>query len=212
MSGNWQQSSPASALGGNPFAEGVNPYAAPREAGYYVPPQSGASAPFAGLWRQGNQLVMHKLAPLPDICLKSNQPATRRLKRKLSWHHPAVYLAILAHLLIYVIVALVIRKTATIHIPLTEEWFAIRRRRMLFSWGAILLSMMLFAVSVSVIDREAWAPLVLIVSLLLFLAAAIYGLLSCRLVWPKRMTDDYIWLKGVHQEFLDRLEPWQWNL
>jgi hypothetical protein len=52
----------------------------------------------------------------------------------------------------------------------------------------------------------------IIFSIVLFLGAAIYGLVSCRMVWPKRMTGDYIWLKGVHGAFLDRLEPWQWNL
>jgi H+/Cl- antiporter ClcA len=182
-------------------------------AGYFPPSgPSSAGPPFAGLWRQGNVLVMHKLAPLPDICLKSNQPAMRRLKRSLSWHHPAVFLIILVHILIYIVVALVVRKTAKIHIPLTEEWFAIRRRRMILSWSMILLSVVMFGAAVSVVDQQAWAPWILIIAIFLGLGAAIYGLLACRLVWPKRMTDEYIWLKGVHSDYLARLEVWPYNV
>jgi hypothetical protein len=197
--------------GVDPFADSLNPYAAPRVEGYY-PPQMDANAPFAGLWRQGNLLVMHRNAPLPNICLKSNEAATGRLKRNLSWHHPAIYLIILLHLFIYLVVALIVRKTATIYIPLTEEWLARRRRRMLFAWAAVLASFLLFGFAVSRVDHEQWAPLAMILAILLALAAAIYGLVACRLVWPKRMTDQYIWLKGVHPNFLNRLEAWQWNL
>jgi hypothetical protein len=203
---------PSSNPGGNPFAEQVNPYEAPREVGYQP-----LSAPpgFAGLWRQGNVLVMHKLAPLPNVCLKSNQPATGRLKRSLSWHHPAIYLLILLHLLIYIVVALIVRKTATIQIGLSDEWFARRRRRMLTAWALIFLSIGLFiggAFHIDGANGEVWPALLMIFSIVLLLGAAIYGLVSCRMVWPQRMTGDYIWLKGVNAEFLNRLEPWQWNL
>jgi hypothetical protein len=204
--------SPQFPQGGNPFAEPVNPYAAPREAGYFAPAQPGNLAPFAGLWRQDNLLVMHKLAPLPDICLKSNQPATRRLKRSLSWHHPAVYLVILLHLFLYIIVALIVRKTATIHIALTEEWFAIRRRRMLIAWGLVGASFLMFCGGIAIAEQAEWAPFLIIASIPLGLGAAIFGLMGCRMVWPKRITDQYVWLKGVHPDFLNRLEAWQWNV
>jgi hypothetical protein len=43
------------------------------------------------------------------------------------------------------------------------------------------------------------------------LFAAIYGLTSCRLVHPKKITDEHIWLKGVHPEFLASLPAWPYG-
>jgi hypothetical protein len=198
---------------GNPFADQpVNPYAAPQQTGYYPQQLPPRLSPFAGLWRDGHLLVMHKLAPLPDICVLSNEPATQRLKRKLYWHHPAVYLALLVNLIVYAVVAMILTKKATIQLPLTDAWLAIRRRRMIFAWSLVLISVVLFAVAVPQVDRADWGPFVLIGSVLLGLGAAIYGLVACRLVSPKRMTDDYIWLKGVHPDFLNRLEQWPYHI
>jgi hypothetical protein len=207
----WAQLAPQQA---NPFAEvAVNPYAAPNVPQGYTP-HTPTGPPFAGLWRQGKLLVMHKLAPLPDICLKSNLPATGRLKRKLQWHHPAISITILAGLLVYVILALILTKRATIQIPLTDEWFAIRLRRILFAWGLGLVSIVLLVAGIAFVDQgEATVPAIAIMLAgVLFLAGLIYGQYAPALVSPKRMTDDYIWLKGVHPDFLDRLEVWQWQI
>lgn len=192
----------------NPYAN-VNPYAAPQIGTYSAQP--AMQQPFAGLWRQDKLLVMHRSAPLPDICLKSNQKATQRLKRSLSWHHPAVYFLVLIHILLYVVVALVIRKTAVIHIGLSDEWIAIRRRRMMIAWGLVLLGIVTAFATIPLAEFE-WSPLLILAGIVLFLGGTIYGVAACRLVVPKRMTDEYIWLKGVHPEFLARLEPWMWNV
>jgi len=199
---------------GNPFAEQVNPYAAPQSAGYFGAQASGPLPPFAGLWRQGNLLVMHKLAPLPDICLKSNQPATRRLKRSLAWHHPAVFLALIVNIFVYAVIALITQKKATIHMPLSEEWFAIRRRRILFAWGLALASIALFVAGIVFSGPQGEGASLALSGLafFLFLGSLIYGLIASRMVWPKRITDEYIWLKGVHPDYLNRLEHWGWNI
>jgi hypothetical protein len=198
----------------NPFADPKNPYAAPQLGGYYQPtPQPGNLPPFAGLWRQGNLLVMHKHAPLPDICVKSNLPATKRLKRNLSWHHPLVFLAVLVHIILYVVIALIVRKTATIYIAMTDEWFAIRRQRMMIAWSVVGLSVLMFFAGMVLVTNEVdWGAIPLVLSFLVFLGGLIYGLVACRMVTPKRMTDEYIWLKGVHPEFLNRLEIWPYNI
>jgi len=204
-----RQPAPQITAGANPFAEEVNPYASPREVGYY--PQLAIGQPFAGLWRQGDMLVMHTSAPLPDICVKSNEPAARRLKRSLSWHHPAIFLLLLISPLIYIIVALILRKSATLYIPLTEEWFARRRRRMLFAWVAALLSGCLFFAGLAYLDEPS-AVWVVIFAIVVGVSATFYGVLGCRLVYAHRITDQYVWVRGVHPGFLERLEAWQWNI
>src|SRR3954464_15581653 len=68
------------------------------EDGYVLP------TPPDGVWRDGPILVMHKIAPLPDYCIKCNSPANGlRIRRKLSWHHPALYILVFGAALFYVI-------------------------------------------------------------------------------------------------------------
>lgn len=214
MSGYPQQYPGSPAPSGNPFAEQVNPYAAPQMAGYQQSAPAMPPSKFPGLWRQGNVLVMHKHAPLPDICLKSNLPATRRIKRNLQWHHPAIALSILAGLLIYVILALILTKRATIHVPLTEEWYERRKRRMIFSWvaGLVFIGLMVLGIALLVQTEEGMYALLLLFGFIGGLITLIVGTNMVGLVTPKRITDDYVWLKGVHPDFLNRLDVWMWNV
>jgi hypothetical protein len=201
---------------GNPFAGEANPYAAPQLGGYYqpVPQQPAQLPPFAGLWRQGNVMVMHRHAPLPDICLKSNQPTQKRLKRNLQWHHPAIALTILAGVLIYIILAAILTKRATILVPLTEEWFRRRRTRLLVAWltGLAGLGLMVLGFVMLADSEEGMYALLLVAGLVVALGALIFGQYACAMVRPTRMTDEYLWLKGVHPEYLNRLEPWPYNI
>jgi hypothetical protein len=196
------------------YPQQVNPYAAPQAVVYQPTTAAGLASQFPGLWRQGNVLVMHKQAPLPDICLMSNQQATRRLKRNLQWHHPAIALSILAGVLIYVILALILTKRATIYVPLTEEWYERRKRRMIFSWvaGLVFVGMMVLGLVLAIQLEDGVYALLLLFGFIGGLVTLIVGTSLVGLVTPKRITDDYVWLKGVHPDFLNRLEPWMWNV
>ncbi len=72
--------------------------------------------------------------------MKSNEPTESRLKRKLYWHHPLVYLFILVNLLIYAIIAIATRKSATIQLPLAERYKKRRILNMIIAWGFVLAS------------------------------------------------------------------------
>lgn len=89
-----------------------------------------------GVWRKGNLLVLHQRAQLPPICVKSGVASTSWLKRNLSWHHPLCYLALLGGLIPFVVIALVLTKKATIHVGLSDEWSARRKRFIAIGWGA----------------------------------------------------------------------------
>ncbi|MFO0906094.1 MAG: hypothetical protein U0939_24010 [Pirellulales bacterium] len=190
---------------------GQNPYAAPAVANPYAAPTLAPQSMQGGVWRQGNLLVMHREAPLPPRCVKTNQPATGTLKRKLYWHHPAIYAALLLNLIIYAILAAVLSKRATIHIGLSEAGFARRRRTMLIAWLGVLGSIGAFFAAFT-LDPETNPvfPWLLLGGIFGFLGFLIYGLVAARLVHPKKMDDNYIWLKGVHPDYLNELPPWPW--
>src|SRR4051812_23147650 len=191
----------------------LNPYAAPQIAGGYAPvPLTGS---FPGLWRQGKVLVMHKMAPLPPICVKSGQPATQWLKRHLQWHEPWLALTILIGVLIYVIIALIMTKRATIMIGLSDEWAARRKTRILV---ALVLALLGIGAGVAGVvlgsqgpGQEGWFGL-LVLALIVLIGDALYAQYACRLVHPQRITDQYVWLKGVHPSFLDQLPLWPYGI
>jgi len=164
-----------------------------------------------GLWRKGNILVMWKGSQLPARCVKSNQPTDRRLKRSLYWHHPAIYLSILISIWIYIILALVLRKSATIYIGLSDEWFAKRHRAMFIGWLLVLAGITMFVLGVGSVDRSHTFPWMLLASPFVFVGGAIYGLLAARMVAPQRISNDYVWLKGVHPDFLADLPEWPYH-
>lgn len=189
----------------------LNPYASPQiGGGNFVPQQAGLE----GLWREGNLLVMHKAAPLPPICVKSGEAATQWLKRKLVWHPPWIFALILLHVFLYAIVALILQKRATIHIGLTDEWFARRRTRMLMATGICLSGILVGVAGIAMKNREPNSDylMLLLPAMILLLGGLIYGLIASRLVSAQRITDQYIWLKGVHPSFLDRLPSWPYGV
>lgn len=184
-----------------------NPYAPPKVAPPIIDNRMGESK---GLWRKGHLLVLHKHAPLPARCVKSNMPADRRLKRNLYWHHPAIYLAVFIGVLVYIILAVVLRKTATINIGLSEEWFARRRRAIAMGWLLALGSIGAFSFGVARADQD-WSVWLIGLSPLVFLVGALYGLIGARMVVAQRISDDYVWIKGVCPDYLDGLPNWPYT-
>lgn len=186
------------------MSESFNPYQSPQ-----APPAQSFGPPFdqqaaiAGVWRKGDLLVMDKRAQLPNVCVKSNLPAERFLKRKLAWHHPLISISILASPLIYIILAAILTKRATIHIGLTEEWHARRRTRLIVTWLLILTSAAMLVGGFVLVDQmRDVAPLMFLGALILFIAGLIFGVVATRLVTPTKITDDLVFIKGVHPDFL----------
>lgn len=185
-----------------------NPYAAPQAGLTSVGGKLGAGGD-GGLWRKANLLVMHKQAELPDRCVKSNQPAHGgRLRRKLNWHHPGVYFTLLISIWIYVLVAIFVTKKATINIGLSEAWFARRRTAMIVSWSLVLAGIGLIVVGIVAFERTPAFGLLIALGIIGMLGAAIYGLVAARMVAASRITDEYVWLKGVHPDYLRDLPTW----
>lgn len=156
------------------------------------------------IWRSKSVLVMTKQTELPDRCVKCNAPAPLKLKRNLRWHHPALYILIIVGFLFYFIIAMVLSKTATIHVGLCETHAASRKRDMFITWMLVLLSFASFVLAVAIEDLSF-----LFVGLMLFLGAVIYGTVKTRVVTPKRIDDHYVWLNGVNANYLHQFPEWR---
>jgi uncharacterized membrane protein len=167
---------------------------------FFPPPSHNLDS----IWRKKKVLVMTKQALLPDRCVKCNAPADTKLKRKLSWHHPAIYILAFIGFLLYVIVALVTRKSATIDIGLCERHAAARKRDLLITW-ALGLSFVLSWVIAAMLDDGTF----MLIGLALMFATAIYGIVRVRMVAPTRIDDHFVWLNGVHPNYLQQFPEWR---
>jgi len=167
---------------------------------YFPPPTHGLNT----IWRNNSVLVMTKEALLPNRCIKCNAPADEQLKRKLTWHHPALYLLALASLLIYIVVALVVRKTATVNVGLCEDHSSARRRNILINWALGLTSVAGFTAAVMFEDGS-----LAVLGAVLLLATAIYGIVTLRVVVPTKIDDYFVWLKGINGSYLQEFPEWR---
>lgn len=163
--------------------------------------------PTSGVWRDGNRLVMSKDARLPYICVKTNKAADGWLRRKLSWHNPLIYLSILGGLLIYVVLALVLRHTADIQIGLCRERILRRRWMIAGAWLAAVMGLVLIAVGIANAQPGNSAWIVSVVGVVTLLAGLLIGAILVPVVTPARITSRYVWLKGVNPVFLASLPP-----
>ena len=150
------------------------------------------------IWRSEKFLVLRKDTALPPRCVKCNAPQHgNKIKRRLFWHPPWIYILIPAGLLVYAIVATVIGKRAIVDVGLCVEHRRLRMRDLFVTWFLILLCLSAFGYAI-VASNGWWA----LVGLGLLFAAAIYGAIRTTIVGPKRIDDNFAWLKGVGPEFL----------
>jgi len=168
----------------------------------YAPPKSltgDLPSNTEELWNDGKTLVMTHKATLPDRCIKCNQPAEGyRLKRHLVWHSPWLYLLILIQILLYIIVALIVRKRATIEIGLCKKHRRIRKNSILINWLIFLLGLAGLFLGLSLPNMT-----LLIVGVGLVLVSLVVSLSqTITMVYPQRINNEYIWLRGVSKKFI----------
>lgn len=174
-----------------PIAAPVIPYATP--AGI------GASN---DVWREDGVLIARKGATLPSRCVKCNTLVSgESIRKKYSWHHPAILLIVLVNLLIYVIVALIVQKRGTIYIFVCPKH---RRLRMTmislgWLWGLGGLALVILGAA----NGSGWLA---ISGIAVFFAGIIAAILS-RQLYPKKIDDHFLWLKGACPAFMQEISP-----
>jgi len=171
------------------------------EDGYVLP----LPPAIGGIWRDKSTLVMTKDASLPDRCVKCNAPANGvRLKRKLAWHSPVLYLVIFFALLIYVILAAILSKRATVYIGLCNQHFQRRRKQKVIGW--LLLAI---GVVVPILAIAYDYPILGLLGFAVFLFAVVWLVVVSRVVVVKKIDDQLVWLNGINSNYLAQFPAWQ---
>jgi hypothetical protein len=130
-------------------------------------------------------------------------PTHLRLKRRLTWHHPLLYILVFVALLIYLIVAMVVRKAATIEIGLCDEHLSKRRRDLRITIGLVVAGLIGLGLAIGFSDGTY-----LLLGFLGLIAALIYGIVAVRVVAPSRIDDRFVWLSGINKNYLNELPVW----
>ena len=164
-----------------------------------------ATMPSAGsLWRYNSRLVARSETVFPDRCIKCNAPARGfRLKRTLYWSHPAYLLLLLCNLIVLLIVYLIVRKKAVVHIGLCELHRSKRRLGIIIGLSSLILGFILICCAAAA--NSGW---ILAVGLVVLLGGGIGGAVTARTVTPTKIDKQYVWLSGVHRDFLANLPEW----
>jgi hypothetical protein len=197
----------------NPYGDQpINPYAAPSSDFSMALPQSSG-----GVFRLNGKMVMHKQAILPPRCIKTGEPAETAVSKKLYWHHPAFFLVIFLHVFIYVVVALIVRKSMTFAFPLTNKARGKLRMRiaigvvcLLSAFGAMIGGFALANNQAQGGGGEVFGFAGLILFFILFITSIVFFYLA-RLVTPTKITDQFTIVKGVSPEYLAILPDWPYG-
>jgi len=171
------------------------------EDGYILPPPPA----IGGIWRDKSTLVMTKDASLPDRCVKCNAPANGvRLKRRLAWHSPVLYLLIFLAVLIYVILAGMLSKRATVYLGLCNEHFQRRRKQKAIGW-------LLLAIGVvgPILAIAYDYPMLGLLGFAVFLFAVVWLVVVSRVVVVRKIYDQLVWLNGINSDYLAQFPNWQ---
>jgi hypothetical protein len=176
-----------------------NPYAPPEADLWNVPgAEPGAEE---GVWRAGDVLVLEKRALLPRRCVRCNRPAEVVLRRKLTWHRRAVYLALLINIVVYAIFALLVRKKAEVEVPLCLEHDRARKTWLGVGVIGLLIAGALCFYGLSGPNLEVlW-----FVGLLVGIAALFVLVRANQPVRPKKIDDQHVWLTHASPDFLATL-------
>jgi len=158
----------------------------------------------AGIWRDGDQLIVAHGAAFPHRCVKCNQPSVEPHKvRKVYWHSPWLYLLFLLYAFIYIIVALLVRKKADIDPGLCEEHVRKRRVWIAIGWIGSIGSVFVWVPLGTALGLGP--PESMMLAFLCFLGFIIAGMANSRILYPRKIDDRHARLKGADESFLRSL-------
>jgi hypothetical protein len=176
-------------------AAAENPYAPP----VTVRGGAGLAGAPGEMFRDGQLLVARDGSHFPDRCVQCNESAEGfRLKKTFYWHSPSWYALILLNLLIYAIVAMVVRKKASFELALCARHRSRRQWCIAIGFGLPIVSFILMMASEANVTG-LW------IFLLALFAGALVGIYGAQVLTPKKIDDGFAYLKGAHPQFLASL-------
>jgi len=201
-----QQSQDTYDLGPPPL---VPPAAPPQTLGYATPHMNMARGGY-GVWRQGDRIVATREIDLGDACVKCGAACDGwRWNKTLYWHEPWLYVLIFfPGLLIYAIVALVVRKKARVAAGLCAEHRKRRNVGVLLTWLLTLAGLGGFVGGMFVMSEknyEAIGAAIFFGGIVLWIIAAVVAAAMTRVLMPKKIDEHYAWFAGANEPFLRTL-------
>jgi hypothetical protein len=179
----------------------VNPYAPSRAS--LTATDRASAIDDNSVWRDGNVLITLVDSEMPHRCVKCNEPADEPTKkRRVYWHHSALYLLVISPL-IYAIVALVVRKKASVSAGLCTVHKNRRRNALIFGWTGTIVGLLFLGHGSGSGSPTAGAQM--LVGILAILVSIIVGMIFARVVYAKKIDKTYVRLKGCGVAFLDSL-------
>jgi hypothetical protein len=157
-------------------------------------------------YRKGNRLVVPKGAALPSYCVKCGQPVIGEpFKKTFFWHNPWLFLLVLVNILVYAIVAMILRKRFDLAVPLCPEHLQSRKNLLIATWvlglgfipGGILVGALIS-------DTDTAVALGFLTAFLLLIAAFVTGGMSA-VLRPREITDFSATFSGACEQFLAML-------
>ena len=157
--------------------------------------------------RVGQQFVVPRLAvpPLPPNCVKCGRPTQDTMNKTFWWHNPVLLLIALISPLIYVIVALIVRKSCKMNVPICEEHRGSYKTKRLVG-GLMMAGCIPVPIAVGVIGNGSDASVgiaVVLFFVLLVAGAIVFGLALP--IKPANMDEQTATFKGANESFLQLL-------
>lgn len=178
----------------------------------YAPPASALSRPtfedaLTGVVRDGKLLVVkrgHESQVPAGSCIKCGAPSAMTVKKGYYWHNPFLYALILVHIFIYLIVAVIVRKTMKIECGLCEQHSRRRKRLILGAWGSFAAAIVSVIGAVS--DSFSHSEILWIGLAVFLIGSLVFAVLVTRaVVLPKKITAEFGCFTGAGEEYLAQL-------
>ena len=189
-----------------------NPYAAPKAE---VLNKDAHLDAYNEAWRDGKTLVVRKEAELLDRCLKCAAPAEGyrdRFSRTVSWHRRIWFLLLFIYWPLYLIAYFIVRHRARLTVALCPLHRRKRARAITVAWlcsivgvGSMIVVMMM-PVHETITDPPP--PFAFFAGLLLFFVGLVVGVNGSKVLVPKRIDRDFVWLSRVSPDYLATLPEW----